>query len=233
MIVLALDTAAGACSAAVTRDGAVLATRSEPMTRGHQERLAPLVQETMLAAGLAFSQIDRIGVTVGPGSFTGLRVGLAFAKGLGLALSKPCIGVGALEALAASDPGPGLTAAVIDAKRGQVYLQVFQDGVPVMAPDVLPVEIAAARLAEFWGGGLARLVGPSAALLADVLPGAEVHERAAPDPAALARLAAAKPAGIPARPLYLRAPDAKLPGGRDLPMEEGPMEDGPIEDGPA
>jgi tRNA threonylcarbamoyladenosine biosynthesis protein TsaB len=219
MIVLALDTATGACSAAVLRDGAVLAARCEPMTRGHQERLASLVRETMAEAGVAFADIDRIGVTVGPGSFTGLRVGLAFAKGLGLALSKPCIGVGTLEALAASDPGPGLTAAVIDAKRGQLYLQVFQDGVAVMAPDVLAQEIAAARLAEFWAGGLARLVGPGAALLAGVLPGAEVHERAAPDPAALARLAASRPAGIPARPLYLRAPDAKLPGGLDLPVE--------------
>jgi tRNA threonylcarbamoyladenosine biosynthesis protein TsaB len=217
MIVLALDTATGACSAAVTRDGDMLAALSEPMTRGHQERLAPLVQEVMAKAGLAFAEIDRIGVTVGPGSFTGLRVGLAFAKGLGLALARPCIGVGALEALAASDPGPGLTAAVIDAKRGQVYLQVFQDGAPVMAPDVLPVEIAAARLAEFWAGGVARLVGPGAGLLDGVLTGAEIHERAAPDPVAVARLAASRPPGVPARPLYLRAPDAKLPGGLDLP----------------
>jgi tRNA threonylcarbamoyladenosine biosynthesis protein TsaB len=223
MIVLALDTATGACSAAVIQGAAVLAQRSEPMTRGHQERLALLVREVMSEAGVAFAEIDRIGVTVGPGSFTGLRVGLAFAKGLGLALSRPCIGIGTLEALAASDPGPGLTAAVIDAKRGQVYLQVFQDGAPVMAPDVLPVETAAARLAEFWAGGLARLIGPGAALLDGVLTGAEVHERAAPDPVALARLAALRPPGIPARPLYLRAPDAKLPGGLDLPLQKGPV----------
>ena len=217
MIVLALDTALGACAAAVMRDGAILAVRSEPMTRGHQERLAPLVQELMAEAGLAFSAIDRVGVTVGPGSFTGLRVGLAFAKGLGLALDRPCIGVGTLEALAASDLGPGLTAAVIDAKRGQVYLQVFDGVASLMAPDVLPVETAAARLAELWRGGPARLVGPGAALLAGVISEAEVLERAAPDPAALAQLAGLRPAGIPVRPLYLRAPDAKLPGGLDLP----------------
>jgi tRNA threonylcarbamoyladenosine biosynthesis protein TsaB len=216
MFVLALDTANGACSAAVLKDGAVLSAISEPMMRGHQERLAPLVRQVMDEAGLAFADLDRIGVTVGPGSFTGLRVGLAFAKGLGLALGKPCVGVGSLEALAASAPGAGLTAAVIDAKRGQVYLQVFESGVAVMAPDALPVEIAAARLAELWSGGLARLVGPGAVLLAEVLPKAEVIERPAPDPVALARVAAAKPAGVPARPLYLRAPDAKLPGGRDL-----------------
>jgi len=216
MIVLALDTALGACSVAVVRDGQVLASASEPMLRGHQERLAPLAAETMRAASLSFPEIDRVGVTIGPGSFTGLRVGLAFAKGLGLALDKPCVGVGTLEALAASDPGLGLTAAVIDAKRGQVYLQAFESGVAVMAPDALPVETAAARLAELWRGGPLRLIGPGAGLLADVAPGAEVVERTAPDPAAIGTLAAKKPALAGARPLYLRAPDAKLPGGRDL-----------------
>jgi tRNA threonylcarbamoyladenosine biosynthesis protein TsaB len=219
MIVLALDTALGACSAAVTRDGQALAAISEPMTRGHQERLASLVRETMIEAGVAFAEVDRIGVTVGPGSFTGLRVGLAFAKGLALALGKPCIGIGVLEALAASNPGQGLTAAVIDAKRGQVYLQMFDGGVALMAPDALPVEIAAARLAELWRGGPVRLVGPGAHLLANVAPEIEVLERAAPNALAICALAAVRPTDVPARPLYLRAPDAKLPGGRDLPDE--------------
>ena len=217
MIILGLDTANGACSAAVVRDGVALAALSEPMTRGHQERLAPLVREVMVQAGVAFADLDRIGATVGPGSFTGLRVGLAFAKGLALALDKPCIGVGSLEALAASQPGPGLTAAVIDAKRGQVYLQLFDSGAALMAPDALPVEIAAARIAELWRGGPVRLVGPGAGLLAGMAPEIQIIERAAPDPLALCALAAAKPADVPARPLYLRAPDAKLPGGRDLP----------------
>jgi len=213
MIVLGLDTALAACSVAVTRDGEVLASVSEPMLRGHQERLAPLVEEVMAAAGLPFSALDRVGVTVGPGSFTGLRVGLAFAKGLGLAVSRPCVGVGSLEALAASAPGAGLTAAVIDAKRGQVYLQAFEAGAPVMAPDALPVETAAARLAELWKGGPLRLIGPGAALLAEAAPGGEMILRAAPAPEAICALASKR--STPARPLYLRAPDAKLPGGRD------------------
>jgi tRNA threonylcarbamoyladenosine biosynthesis protein TsaB len=214
MIVLSLDTALGACSAAVVRDGVTLAAASEPMLRGHQERLAPLVQEIMQAAGLPFSAIDRVGVTVGPGSFTGLRVGLAFAKGLALALGRPCVGVGTLEALAASEPGPGLTFAAIDARRGQVYLQAFSGGQSVMAPDVLPVETAAARLAEFSPGPDTLIVGSGAPLLEGLVPGARIIAREAPDPAALARLAGAKPPA-PARPLYLRAPDAKLPGGID------------------
>jgi tRNA threonylcarbamoyladenosine biosynthesis protein TsaB len=214
MIVLGLDTALAACSVAVTREGEVLAAAGEPMLRGHQERLAPMVQEVMNAAGLPFSALDRIGVTVGPGSFTGLRVGLAFAKGLGLALGRPCVGVGTLEALAASEPGPGLTAAAIDARRHQVYLQAFESGAAVMAPDALPVDTAAARLAEVWRGGPLRLVGPGAVLLAGIAPEAVVIERVAPDPVAVCTLAAGRT--TPARPLYLRAPDAKLPGGRDL-----------------
>jgi tRNA threonylcarbamoyladenosine biosynthesis protein TsaB len=219
MIVLGLDTALGACSAAVTRDGQPLAVISEGMARGHQERLGGVVRAVMAEAGLDFAALDRIGATVGPGSFTGLRVGLAFAKGLGLALARPCIGVGTLEALAASDPGPGLTAAVIDAKRGQVYLQLFDRGAALMAPDALPLGLAAARLAELWRGGPLRLVGPGAALLAGIGREVEVFERAAPSPLAVCALAAAKPANVPARPLYLRAPDAKLPGGRTLDSE--------------
>ncbi|HUO21327.1 MAG TPA: tRNA (adenosine(37)-N6)-threonylcarbamoyltransferase complex dimerization subunit type 1 TsaB [Caulobacteraceae bacterium] len=211
-MVLGLDTAVGACSAAVLADGRPLAALSEPMTRGHQERLASMVREAMDAAGLAFAALDRIGVTVGPGSFTGLRVGLAFAKGLALALGKPCVGVSVLDALAASEPGGDLTLAAIDARRGQLYLQAFIDGRAVMAPDALPVETAAARTAEFASAGRTTIVGSGAPLLAGLIAGARIVDRAAPDPVALARLAMNRAPG-PARPLYLRAPDAKLPGG--------------------
>ncbi|MDP3590912.1 tRNA (adenosine(37)-N6)-threonylcarbamoyltransferase complex dimerization subunit type 1 TsaB, partial [Phenylobacterium sp.] len=146
-MVLAIDTCLFACSVAVVDGEQVLARRVEPMSRGHQERLAPLVQEAMAEAGLGFDKLERIGVTVGPGSFTGLRVGLAFAKGLASALSIPAVGIGSLEALA--DTERGNVVAVLDAKRGQVYLQAFSEGVPVSAPDALPIETAAARVAEF------------------------------------------------------------------------------------
>jgi tRNA threonylcarbamoyladenosine biosynthesis protein TsaB len=85
---------------------AVRAARSEPMTRGHQERIAVLAREVMAEAGMKFVDLTRIAVTVGPGSFTGLRVGLSFAKGLATALSIPCVGVNTLEALAASAERP-------------------------------------------------------------------------------------------------------------------------------
>lgn len=210
MIVLALDTCLFACSAAVVRDGAVLASRIEPMSRGHQERLAPLVAEVMDEAGLGFDQLDRVAVTVGPGSFTGLRVGLAFAKGLSAALGIPAVGIGSLEALAQSHAGRVF--AVLDAKRGQVYLQAFADGAPVSAPDVLPIETAAARVAELAPDVL---VGTGAPLLADMRPSAKVIAVDHADPAAVAALAAVR-APTPPRPLYLRAPDAKLPGGKSL-----------------
>ena len=208
MIVLALDTCLAACSAAIVDGGRVLASLCEPMTRGHQERLAPMARDLAAGAGVAFKDLDRIAVTVGPGSFTGLRVGLAFAKGLALALDRPCVGIGTLEALAASAPARGYVAAVIDAGRGQIYLQIFEGGAAVTAPDILPLETAAARLAELQGGGQISLVGPGAALLGGVIAGARQADLAAPLPEAIARLALAAPLAPP-RPLYLRAPDAK------------------------
>ena len=205
MITLALDTCLAACSAALLDGDRVLARRVEPMARGHQERLAPLVAEVMAQAGLAFDRLDRVGVTVGPGSFTGLRVGLAFAKGLGQALSIPVIGVGALEALAAPlAADPATVFAALEAKRGQVYLQAFRGGAALMAPDALA------------GPGPAILVGTGAVHLGEALPAARIVAADHAEPEAVARLAAAKPP-VPPRPLYLRAPDAKLPGGRDLP----------------
>jgi tRNA threonylcarbamoyladenosine biosynthesis protein TsaB len=182
------------------------------MVRGHQERLALMVQAVMTKAGLAFADLDRIGVTVGPGSFTGLRVGIAFAKGLGLALGKPCVGIGCLPGLAASELGSGMVAAVIDARRDQIYLQIFADGEALMAPDAVSLEVAAARLVELWTGQGLTIIGPGAALLEGVIKGARLVVRDAVDPVALARLAS-KAEISPPRPLYLRAPDAKLPGG--------------------
>lgn len=209
-MILALDTCLTACSAAVLDGETVLAARSEAMPRGHQERLAPLVRELMIEARVGFSDLTRIGVTVGPGSFTGLRVGLAFAKGLSAALGVPCAGVGALEAMAFGREG--FVAAVIDARRDQVYVQMFGDGVALMAPDALTAPDAMARLAELYAGGPATLIGSGAPLLAPAMPSATVLTPDGPDPVAVARLAQRGPAPAhPPRPLYLRAPDAKLP----------------------
>ena len=209
MRVLVIDTALDACTAAVFEDGRLLGQRSEIMARGHSERLGGFVRDAVAEAGGGFEALDRIGVTVGPGSFTGLRVGLAFAQGLGAALGRPVVGVSTLAALARSaDGGAGATAAVIDARRGQVYLQLFEAGRPASEPEALSLEDAMARLA----GRTLRLAGSGSALV-----GGDASGPAAPDPGALAALATSlDPATHPPAPLYLRAPDAtpptRLPG---------------------
>ncbi|MFT4954185.1 MAG: tRNA threonylcarbamoyladenosine biosynthesis protein TsaB [Brevundimonas sp.] len=212
MKTLIIDTALGACTA-VAADGArVVAAETEDMARGHQERLGGMVRAAMARAGWSFEDLDRIAVTTGPGSFTGLRVGLAFAQGLGLALDRPVTGLSTLAALARdaqAAPGDAVWA-LIDARRGQVYGQRFMDHGPKDGPAALSIEDAATRIAGETGG--VTLVGSGAALV--TADGASVIDRAAPSPDALARLAADQPEGE-ARPLYLRAPDAKLPGGRD------------------
>ncbi|HEX3700327.1 MAG TPA: tRNA (adenosine(37)-N6)-threonylcarbamoyltransferase complex dimerization subunit type 1 TsaB [Phenylobacterium sp.] len=208
MIVLGLDTCLVACSVAVIEGDRVLASASEAMARGHQERLAPMVEAVMGEARLSFTALQRLGVTVGPGSFTGLRVGLAFAKGMAQALAIPACGIGTLQALAVGVEG--LSFAVVDARRGQVYVQAFEDGRPLMAPDALGLDTAAARLAEVAMGRPLSLVGPGAALLAAAAPQARLIALEGADARQVARLAARGEPG-PLAPLYLRTPDAKLP----------------------
>jgi tRNA threonylcarbamoyladenosine biosynthesis protein TsaB len=208
MIVLALDTCLAACSVALVDDGRPLAAGSQAMARGHQERLAPLVKELMGEAGVDFAAIGMIAVTVGPGSFTGLRVGLAFAKGLALALRRPCVGVGTLEAVAASAPHKGFCAAVIDAGRGWVYIQAFAGTRPLAAPQILPLEQARAHILGLSGDGECLLAGPGAGLFEATIPRARSAGVAAPSPETVARLALSA-AALPPSPLYLRAPDAR------------------------
>ncbi len=202
MTALVIDTSLAACQVGRFEAGRMLAGLSEPMERGHQERLAPMAAEVM--AGARFEDLAKIVVTIGPGSFTGLRVGLAFAKGLALATGAPLAGVGTLEALAASVDGAA--AGVIDARRGLVYVQAFEAGRPLSEPDVVPVEEAAAGLRSLTD---LMLVGPGAHLLAAVLPKAKLDARPAADLAALGRLAVAAAPAADLRPLYLRAPDAR------------------------
>ncbi len=221
MRVLIVDTALGACSAAVVEDGRLLGLRSELMTKGHQERLAGMTRDAVAEAGGGFGAVERIGVTVGPGSFTGLRVGLAFAQGLGAALDRPVVGASTLDALAVSAPTEGLVAAVIDARRGQVYARLFRDGVALGAAEALPLGVAVDRILQAAAGNEPTLVGSGAPVLAEAFPDrlaeAVLTPLAAPTPDALARLTAtADPTTALPRPLYLRAPDAappsRLPG---------------------
>src|SRR5476651_1528455 len=217
MRVLAIDTALEACSAAVlnTDRASIAAHESLPMARGHAEALIPLIARVLDRAGLTFSDIDRIAVTTGPGSFTGLRVGIAAARGIALATGKPAVGLTTLAAyaapfIAADDTQPVVVA--IDARHGHVYLQVFGPGGRTMvAPRLAPLREALRAAAT----GAPRLIGTAAAMLAAAWPAGErppslVDARRAPDIDWVARLgAAAVETGVPPKPLYLRAPDAQ------------------------
>lgn len=220
MKILALDTSLNACSVALvdTATGGVFAHESEAMARGHAEALMPMVSRAMAASGLNFSDLDRIAVTVGPGTFTGIRVGLSAARGLALASGKPLIGIGTLEAhgagLAASAHAPdGSFAIVLDARRGEVYAQAFDAaGGPITEPCALAPEDAARRL----DGMVSSLHGSGAALIGQAAESIGLAAQPAhdlppgPDPSAIARLAATRPeANEPVSPLYLRPPDAK------------------------
>ncbi|MFT3728505.1 MAG: tRNA (adenosine(37)-N6)-threonylcarbamoyltransferase complex dimerization subunit type 1 TsaB [Terricaulis sp.] len=194
--VFACDTTLDACSVALVRGDESWAL-SEPMQRGQAERLAPMAAEALAQSGLKWSDVTRIVVTTGPGSFTGVRVGLSFARALALALKAPCVGVSTLEALALEQGSDGSRAALIETP-GAAYLALYRHGAPLIAP--CPIE-RGAHLALIKGAA-----GDAAFLLRGP---AETC-----DPVALARYGAARdPALYPPDPLYLRAPHVTLPAG--------------------
>jgi tRNA threonylcarbamoyladenosine biosynthesis protein TsaB len=220
MLILAIDTALDACSAGIldTDAGKLIAQESQAMKRGHAEALMPLIARVMKQSGTTFAALDRIAVTTGPGSFTGLRVGLSAARGFALAADKPVVGLTTLTAYAApavsqNKEQPVISA--IDARHDHVYFQVVRgDGSPLIRPRVAPI----AEALEASRFGAPHLVGNAAGILADRWPADapppfRVDAQPAPDIAWVAWVGAAvSPDSAPARPYYLRAPDAKLPG---------------------
>ena len=221
MKLLAVDTALGACSAALLDGETVLAHALEPMERGHAERLAPMVREVMNAAGIGFETLDRLAVTTGPGTFTGQRVGYAFMRALRLALGRPLVGITTLSAMAQAamaEAGKDAAAVLHDAKRGEVYFLLAAKEQVTISDRLVSFDEAVHAIEERYNYSYAGLVvaGTGARPAADAL---KVHGRdvaiseiAAPDALWVARLAmtASEPAAIP-RPLYLRPPDARLP----------------------
>jgi len=209
--VLGLDAAGAACSAAVWRDGAIAASRRLPMARGQAESLMPLVLEVLAAAGTGFAALGQVAVGVGPGSFTGIRIALAAARGIGLAAGLPVVGVDSFSAVAAALPeaerhGRSLLV-VVDSRRAALFGQYYDAELRPLG-EALVLD-PPALLARRPPGPLV-IAGDGAALV-PVPPGALRAEGGAPDAAAIARLAAAGKAVREPRPLYLRAPDVSLP----------------------
>jgi len=210
MKILSLDTAMAACSAAVvdTADALPLSEAFQPMERGHAEALAPIVAEVLRASGLSLSEIDRIAVTTGPGTFTGVRIGLSFARGLGLARGIPVIGIDSLTAIAANETANSPLLVVADARNGEVYAASFDSERRMIAEPHITTPVAAA--ASMPPGTL--VIGNAKQSVITAGAGRDISASVAGDlpvAARFARLAAEAPAqGMPA-PLYLRAPDAK------------------------
>ena len=217
--ILAIDTSLGACSACClsVRTTETAAIESVLMERGHSDTLVPLLDRVVSRIDGGFAGLARIAVTIGPGSFTGIRIGVAAARAIGLACKRPVVGVSTLSALAAPAIATrfrSTVVAAIDAHHGNVYVQSFSaDGATLLPPAVLSVVDAVAAL----GRGPLRMVGTGAPMLATEAwsrgVNAEVDEQMlVPDITFVARLGLlAEPERAVPRPLYLRAADAKPP----------------------
>ncbi|MCC7048437.1 MAG: tRNA (adenosine(37)-N6)-threonylcarbamoyltransferase complex dimerization subunit type 1 TsaB [Alphaproteobacteria bacterium] len=217
MIILAFDCAGAACSVAVVRDGTVLARNTRALLHGQAEVLVPMIQATLASAGLGYRDLDAIATTLGPGSFTGLRAGIATARGLALATGLPTVGISTLEAaahaVAAAERRAASVMAAIDTRRDDLFVQVFDAALVAAGPPRVATAPDAATLAP---AGALVLTGDATRPLLAALQAAgrtaAVASSAGPlDAAVVARLGAARlaggGAGDPLRPVYLRAPD--------------------------
>lgn len=218
MKVLAFDSSGGGCAAAVLSGERVLAHESTPMLRGQAEHLVPMIARVMAAAGLDFGALDLIAVTLGPGAFTGVRIGIATAQGLALATGVPALGLGSFAAVTSAVPDPLLEGrallVAIESRREELYLQAFDQA-------RVPASEGALVAPEHWHStapaGPLVLAGDGAERLRPALQDRDVAM--APGDGsiaagALARLAAERwQAGVRTErlePRYLHAPDVTL-----------------------
>lgn len=225
MNLLAFDTATTGCSAALFLDGRLAARRGAAMARGQSEALMPMIAEVLAEGGCCYGDLDALAVTVGPGAFTGLRIGLSAARGLALALAIPCAGVTTLEAVAHAVPeaarAGGRVLIALDSKRADLYVQMFDEN---LMPLTEPAAMMADGLAGLAAGGPLIVAGDAAARVLGVLADAGIAARAAdapgvPDALRVGEIALARalpPVGPAPGPIYLRPPDAIRPkdGGR-------------------
>lgn len=226
MRILALDTATTGCSLAILDGDTVLVRHCLTMERGQSEQLLPLIARGIAESGLAFNQLDAVAATTGPGAFTGIRIGLAAARGLALALDRPGIGISCFDVFAAMAETPDKAGAsplliALESKRRELYLQarLTQDSSTAdrlheqaLAPDDIPGWLTAlekqTRQARPW-----TLIGDAAGTVASALSEDRIARVSAqqPDPVQLAQLAGQRLRQgdiSPLAPRYMRAADA-------------------------
>ncbi|MEJ6781801.1 tRNA (adenosine(37)-N6)-threonylcarbamoyltransferase complex dimerization subunit type 1 TsaB [Aminobacter sp. Piv2-1] len=224
MILLAIDCAASLCAASVydTEAGKEIGRSVRDLGKGHAEHLMAVIDEALAQAEKAYADLGRIAVSTGPGSFTGVRVGVSAARGFSLALKIPAVGVTTLEALALETRhalGPRPVFAALDAGRDEIHAALYDGhGAVLREPAVLTLGEAAAVASS----GQTVLAGTAAQLVAGAAdkPFEFGPMLATADIGTYARLAAAKAPGDRPKPVYLRAPDAKPQAGFVLPREE-------------
>ena len=225
MILLAIDCAASLCAASVydVDGGRELGRSVRDLGKGHAEHLMAVIDEALAQAGKSYADLGRIAVSTGPGSFTGVRVGVSAARGFSLALKIPAVGVTTLEVLAQETRdalGPRPVFAALDAGRAEIHAALYDEsGTVLREPAVLTLEEAATIAAS----GAVALAGTAARLVADAVVVDKVFQfgpmLATADIGTYARLAAGKEPGERPKPVYLRAPDAKPQAGFVLPRE--------------
>lgn len=233
MNILAFDTSLASCSAAILKQGALAAHIFESRGRGQAERLVPMIEEVCHQAAIGFNDVDLLVVGRGPGTFTGVRIGLSAAKGMALALDVPLMGINSLEAVAWAvdyeDDMPFMVAH--DARRGEVYTQSFIYENRHLKPLTEAMAVPLDRVKDFMLPQLGAVFGTGSGLIRDNLdePGALFFssENHMPDAAILAKMAAHRYGGeaggydrSSVSPLYLRAPDAIPPKAIILPFQE-------------
>ncbi len=188
--VLAFDTSTAHCAVALLSGGKIVSHMVEEMGKGQAERLMPMIEDVLAEASNDWGDLDAIGVGVGPGNFTGVRISVAAARGMALGLGKPAIGVTTFEALAHGQSGA--IRVTLDGRRNQIFWQDFVDGNAVGDPAMTDIYEAStdADMIGFLGDGVV-----------------------IPDPAVIAKIAAARVGSVQSRPkpLYLRSADAALP----------------------
>lgn len=215
MNLLAIETSSGACSAAILTDSGgvrILSQHYQEMQRGHAESIIGMIRDTVAEACLDFGNLNRIAVSIGPGSFTGTRVGIAAGRGLALSLDAEIVGVSALAILSEKtrQKFEGPIVATLQAGRSEIYFEIFDaDGRSLAAPMVTSADMAVERLPE----GPVVLCGSGSSEIVSAAPGRDLilSDVRWPDAETLARLAYRMPAAtVPPTPLYIRAADAKI-----------------------